>query len=289
MNARRRLLVTTVSAALLGTIAFSGAPSVSQAVERIAYGPHEDQFADLRLPAGAGPYPVAVVIHGGCWSLPYDLEPISELSAALTRAGFATWTIEYRRLGQDGGGWPGTLLDSGAAVDRLRELSASARLDLDRIVLIGHSAGGQLALLTAARPRLAPDHPLRGPNPLPVRGVVSLSGITDLREYALRPGGCNAAAARLAGGSPAEVPERYALASPVELLPLGVPVRLVHGRLDPIVPVEQSLGFEARARAAGDDARAVLVDGAGHFEPIAPTGPAYEAVERAVRELASRP
>jgi pimeloyl-ACP methyl ester carboxylesterase len=119
-----------------------------------------------------------------------------------------------------------------------------------------------------------------------VRGVVSLAGIADLRAYGAGEGSCNAAVPQLMGGSPADVPERYRSGSPVELLPLGVPVRLVQGSRDPIVPVEQATGFEAAARAAGDDARTVLVEGAGHFDVAAPFAPAWREVERAVRSLA---
>jgi acetyl esterase/lipase len=253
--------------------------------QRIPYGSDPLQFGELRLPAGAGPHPVAVVIHGGCWRSEFDLQHVASASAALARAGVATWTIEYRRLGDPGGGWPGTFEDVGRATDHLRTLAERYALDLGRVVLVGHSAGGHLALWTAARHRVPAGSPIHSPDPLPVRGVVSLAGITDLRTFGAAPGGCSAAVAPLLGGTPAEVPARYAAANPVELLPLGVPIHLVHGSLDPIVSVEQSRSFEARARAAGDASRLWLVEGAGHFELVAPRSAAWSHVERAVQSL----
>lgn len=253
---------------------------------RVAYGSDPQQFGELRLPPGPGPHPVAVIVHGGCWRSQFTLEHITPLSAALTRAGTATWTLEYRRVGNPGGGWPGTFQDVARGVDHLRELARTHPLDLSRVVTVGHSAGGHLALWAAARHRLPAESPLFTPDPLPVRGVVPLAAISDLAAYAPGPpGSCNAMVPALLGGTPAEVPARYAQGSPSELLPLGVPVRLVHGARDPIVPLEQSRSYERRARAAGDDARLRAVEGAGHFDVIAPHAPAYRAVEEAVREL----
>ena len=174
---------------------------------RLPYGPDPLQFGELRLPAGPGPHPVAVVIHGGCWLAEYDLGYMSGLAAALAEAGIATWSVEYRRVGDDGGGWPGTFADVAAAADSLRELAGARDLDLTRVVAVGHSAGGHLALWLAARHRLAPDDPLRGQPPLPLAGVVALAGIPDLASYAA-PEGCGAAVAELLGGQPADVPQR---------------------------------------------------------------------------------
>ena len=263
---------------------------VPAAGERIQYGSDPLQFGELRLPSGnGGPYPLAVVIHGGCWQSEYDLRHIANVSAALTRAGIATWTLEYRRIGNPGGGWPGTFEDVARGTDYLRTLAQRYPIDLDRVALVGHSAGGHLALWLAARHNLPRESPLFTADPLRVRGVVSLAGITDLRTYSAGAGNCNQSVAQLLGGSPEAVPDRYAQASPIELLPLGVPQRLIHGALDPIVPVEQSRRFEARARASGDDSRVVLLEGAGHFDVIAPFAPAWKSVEEAVRSLISAP
>jgi acetyl esterase/lipase len=261
---------------------------VPPADHRIRYGSDPLQFGDLRLPPGPGPHPVVVMIHGGCWLSDYDLEHVGNLSAALARAGFATWTLEYRRVGNDGGGWPGTFQDVALGTDYVRTLAQKYPLDSKRVVLMGHSAGGQLALWLAARKRLPEGSPLRSAEPLEVRGVVSLAGIADLRAYAAGKGGCNSAAPQLMGGGPEQVPERYAQVSPIELLPLGVPVRLVHGSLDAIVPLEQSRAYEARAKAAGDDAQLWTQEGVGHFDLVSPRAPSWPEVERAVESLLGR-
>ncbi|MDQ3389039.1 MAG: alpha/beta fold hydrolase [Gemmatimonadota bacterium] len=249
------------------------------------YGSDSLHFGELRLPEGAGPHPVAVILHGGCWGSEYGLGHVANIAAKLAAGGIATWTPEYRRIGNPGGGWPGTFRDVAEATDHLRVIAAEYPLDLDRVVLVGHSAGGQLALWLAARGKLPVDGPLSASDPLPVRGVVSLAGITDLRAYGSGSGSCNAAVHPLLGGSPEEVPVRYAWTSPIEILPLGVPQRLLHGQLDAIVPVEQSERYASAAREAGDDAELWLLAGAGHFDLIAPFAPAWARVESAVRSL----
>jgi acetyl esterase/lipase len=261
---------------------------VAAADHRIAYGEGPLQFGDLRLPAGEGPHPVAVVIHGGCWLSKYDLRHISHLSEALTRAGVATWTIEYRRIGDPGGGWTGTFEDVAAGADRLRAITARFPLDLERVVLVGHSAGGHLALWAAARGGLPAGSAVFGEEPLAVRGVVALAAISDLGTFARGAADCNAAVRPLLGGSPGEVPERYRQASPIERLPLRVPVRLVHGAADPHVPIEQSRAFAAQARAAGDDVELVEIPAAAHFDLIAPWSPAWSTVEGVVLKLVGR-
>lgn len=259
------------------------AQSRPEPAQRIAYGPDPLQFGELRLPEGAGPHPVVVLIHGGCWRSEYDLEHVAPVGAALARAGLAVWTLEYRRIGNAGGGWPGTFDDVSRGTDHLRALAPSHALDLDRVVLAGHSAGGHLALWLAARRATATETPLRA------RGVVSLAGITDLRLYATGSGNCNAAVAELLGGMPDAATEIYARASPMELLPLGVPQHLLHGSADAIVPVEQSIRFAERARSRGDRSTAEILEGAGHFDLIAPFAPAWPRIEAAIRTLAGQP
>ncbi len=218
--------------------------SAPPADARHAYGPAPPQFGDLRLPPGPGPHPVAVVIHGGFWRAAYDLTHIGHLAAALTRAGVATWSLEYRRLGDPGGGWPGTLRDVGAGVDYLRTLAATVPLDLGCVVTVGHSAGGQLAAWAAGRARLPAGSRVATPDPLPLRGVVALAGVLDLpRAWAL--GLSKGVVADFLGGTPATVPDRYAQASPQALLPLGVPQRLLHGTADDTVPFAISAAYQA--------------------------------------------
>lgn len=255
---------------------------VPPGAQRVSYGTDPSQFGELRLPQRKGPYPVVVVIHGGCWYSEYSLSHIANFNASLTRLGIATWSLEYRRIGNPGGGWPGTFVDVARGTDYLRVLARSYPLDLKRVIVIGHSAGGQLALWLAARPRLAKDTPLYSNYPLRLRGIVSLAGITDLRKY--RPN-CGQAVNKLLGGPPEEFPDRYEQTSPVELLPLKVEQRLVHGSLDEIVPVDFSSAYETAARKKGDGVRLTIVAGAGHFDLIAPQSSAWPAVKDAVRSL----
>jgi len=251
----------------------------------LAYGPEAQQFGHLHLPPGPGPFPVAVLIHGGCWLNQYDLHYLANAAGALKAAGIATWSIEYRRVGDPGGGWPGTLLDVGAAVDHLGELAARYPLDLDRVVLVGHSAGGHLALWAAGRSMQAPDSPLAATGALRPRGVVTLAGIADLAHYAAGAGNCNAAAGQLMGGLPAEQPARYRLADPAQRVPLAIPVDLLCGELDTIVPPEQGRRYAALAGAAGDSARVILLPGAGHFDPVAPPSPTWARVLASIQAM----
>jgi len=253
---------------------------------RLPYGPDPLQFGDVRLPVGVGPHPVVVVIHGGFWRAQYSLEHIGHLCAALTAAGFATWNLEYRRLGDPGGGWPNTLLDVARGADYLREVSTRYPLDLNRLLAVGHSAGGHLALWLAARHRLAAENELHLDHPLPLRGAISLAGVSDLTSaWHLRLG--NGVVGELLGGTPHTVPARYAAASPAELLPLGVPQALIHGAKDGNVPFSMSQTYAARARAAGDQATLIPLPGMEHFEPIDPRSEAWPIVLEAVRRLLS--
>jgi acetyl esterase/lipase len=247
----------------------------------IAYGPAPQQVAELRLPNAPGPHPVAVVVHGGCWEAQWGFEHVRALAAALAAEGWATWSLEYRRIGDPGGGWPGTLEDVARGADHLRAVAGAHALDLGRVIAVGHSAGGQLALWLAARHRLPEGSSLRAGRPLPLRGVVALAAITDLRAGA-SAGTCGDAIPRLLGGEPAERDARAREASPIELLPLGVPQRLVCGARDATVPLEQARSYESAARRAGDAVSVEVVEDAGHFELVDPAGPAWPAVRGAV-------
>lgn len=242
---------------------------------RIAYGEAPDQFGDLYIPVGLGGRPVAIVLHGGCWRSEYGSAPLGPLCEALRDIGVAVWSIEYRRLGS-GGGWPNTLLDVAAGAALLRNLAPSYALDLSRIITVGHSAGGHLALWLAAGSRNDQvDLP-------PVSGVVALAALADLAE-ADRLGLCGGAVAELLGGDAAAVPERYRLASPAARLPLGVPQRHIVGAHDSIVPPDYLAAYVAQARAAGDDATLLTLPDAGHFEPVMPQ---HDAAWQAVRASA---
>jgi acetyl esterase/lipase len=242
-----------------------------------SYGPDRSQRADLHLPAGPGPYRLMVVIHGGSWQARFGRVVMRGLAGDLVRRGWAVWNIEYRRVG-NGGGWPQTFADVAAAIDYLPELDAP--LDLDQVSVLGHSAGGHLALWAASRSRLAAHAPgsLQSAPRVHLRRVISQAGVCDLAgAYRRWHGG---AVLALMGGTPEVLPDRYAAADPVMLAPAEVPVLLVHGTSDETVSVELSRSYERAARAAGGEVELVEIEGpAGrHRAHIDPRGSAWAAV-----------
>jgi acetyl esterase/lipase len=266
----------------------------------LRYGPGADQVADLRFGMGqAGRAPVLILLlHGGFWRAAYDRAHLGPLAAALAAENFVVCTPEYRRTGQPGGGWPGTFDDVAAAVDRLPELVRSAMPVAGRpavpvagagwrVIVAGHSAGGHLALWSAGRHRLGPDCPWHGAGGFDagVAGVVALAPVSDLAAC-YRAGLDGDAAGALLGGGPGEQPERYAVTDPARLVPLGVPVRIVHGTADDRVPFAMSRSFAERAQAAGDDAELAELAGGGHFDVIDPLSAAWPTVLGAFRSVA---
>jgi acetyl esterase/lipase len=226
------------------------------------YGPHASQCADLYLPVGPGPHPVMILIHGGSWQKRYGRIFTRGLAGDLRRRGWAVWNIEYRRVGA-GGGWPTTFADVAAAIDHLAALEEE-RLDLGRVTFLGHSAGGHLALWAAGRPNLPAGAPgaLDGPPRVRPRRVISQAGVADLM-----------------GGAPDQVPERYAVGDPIRLLPLDMPVLIVHGVNDETVSIEISRGYAEAARAAGSEVELVEIQGdAGHRAHLDPRGESWAAV-----------
>jgi acetyl esterase/lipase len=244
---------------------------------RIPYGAHASQFGDLRLPPGPGPHKVAVLVHGGFWRAQYDLAHLGHLAAALTAIGFATWNVEYRRVGEQSGGWPNTFLDVARACDHVRELAARLPLDLTRVMAVGHSAGGHLAVWLAARWRIPAGDSLHTADPLRLAGAVSLAGAIDLRRVS-QLGLSNGAVYGLMGGSAASLPDRYRTASPPDLLPLAVSQVLVHGTDDEEVPYDLSRDYAERARARGDHVELVTLPGEGHFALIDPESQVWPTI-----------
>ncbi|MFN8573726.1 MAG: alpha/beta hydrolase [Gemmatimonadaceae bacterium] len=255
---------------------------------RLAYGSDSSQVGELRVPTGAGPHPVAVLVHGGCFKAAYATRrDLAAMGDALKAVGIATWNVEYRRLDQPGGGWPGTYVDVATAIDHLRVLAREYPLDLSRVVLVGHSAGGHLALWAAGRARVPLASALHTPEPLPVRGVLDLAGSVDLTDSIARYERLcqDAVITRLMDGSPSTVPEHYASASPRALLPLGVPQVILIGEFEAHVPRPLAEAYVRAATQAGDSARLLIVPGAGHFEIASPRTSAWPTVLSAIQTL----
>lgn len=250
----------------------------------IAYGSAPQQFGHLRLPKGSGPHRVVVFIHGGCYRSEYSIAHAGALEQALADLGYAVWSIEYRRVGDAGGGWPGTFQDVGAAVDHLREVARRFPIDLTRVVVSGHSAGGNLALWLAGRSRIPRDSPLYVANPLQIGGVLALAPAGDLADLHAK-NGCGGMVDALMGGSPEAVPDRYRAASQIELLPHGVPQVLIIGGRDASF-AEFGRSHHALALARGEGRiRAVEIADAGHFDVVAPISGAWPTVTRALADL----
>ena len=242
----------------------------------IAYGNHPDQVANLHLPAlDGGPWPCVALFHGGFWRTGWDRTPMTALAADLARRGIAAWNVEYRRVGEEGGGWPGTFADVAAAIDRLAEVE---EVDARRVATCGHSAGGHLALWLAGRHRLPAGAIGAGPRVRPVAAIAQ-AGVCDL-ERAWRDDLGRSAVEGLLGAFPGDG-DRYATTSPAALAPLGVPQLLVHGTDDDIVPISQSRDHAARDPLA----ELVELDGADHFDVIDVDHAAWGAVTDRLQSL----
>lgn len=255
----------------------------------IAYGAAPQQQGELFLPAGAGPHPVVILIHGGCWlaELPGP-ELMDYIALALERRGHAVWNIGYRRLGEAGGGYPGTFLDVASAIDALRGLAPANGLDLKRVVVVGHSAGGQLALWAAARAHLPRSSALYRGDPLRLHGAVSLAGIDDLEAYRTHgPAACGGPQTidRLVGPATGAHRRVYADTSPARLLPIGISYAVISGDADEIVPRTFGEAFATKARAMHDTVREVEIPSAGHFDLIDPQSAAWPRIAAEIDAL----
>jgi acetyl esterase/lipase len=248
------------------------------------YGSELLQFGELHLPDKTGPHPLVILIHGGYWRSRYGLDLMTGLAEDLAVRGIAAWNIEYRRMGDPGGGWPGTFLDVALAADYLRTIAPAHDLDLRRVIPIGHSAGGHLAFWLAARPHIVQISPLANDNPLALAGAISLAGVVDL-ELAWRLKLSNGAVIDLLGGGFDEVAERYLAASPAALLPLGIPQVLIHGTADDSVPLQMSLAYLAKAQAAQDVVKLIELEGVDHFALIDPASDAWAVTMEELQKL----
>lgn len=243
----------------------------------LRYGEHPDHVVDVRLaPPGAGPRPLVIFVHGGFWRAEYDRAHTGPLAADLAARGWPVATVEFRRTGQDGGGWPGTFEDLPAAVAAARRIDTTGLLPpgaTDRPILAGHSAGGQLALWYAATQARGGD----------LRGVLALAPVADLAE-AYRLNLDDGAVAALLGGGPERWPDRYAATDPVVLAPPAVPVTVLHGTKDQQVPIALSRAYVA---AVGDRAHLIELPGVEHFGLIDPESVAWPAVIQTLKLISN--
>jgi acetyl esterase/lipase len=254
-----------------------------------AYGSAPSQYAELFLPVGKGPFPVAVLVHGGCWTREFGgITQLRNVAGALAARGIAAWNVEYRRVDEAGGGYPGTYQDMNAALALLSQQAGHYPLDLKRLVAVGHSAGGQLVQWMAGRARIPAGSPLYQPDPLQIRRVVSLGGLADLRrEQDLIKSSCGREIGQLTGAPSDARPDVFADTNAGDLLPNGSHTILVTGELDRVSPPRVARDFAARARAAGDAAEVVILPGASHYDEVAATSSSWplvlEAIESALR------
>jgi acetyl esterase/lipase len=252
--------------------------------EKHAYGDDPLQFGELTLPDGDGPHPVVVFIHGGCWLAEYDLPHTHSLARALADEGFAVWNLEYRRVGDEGGGWPGTFEDIANGADQLRKLAKEHPLDLTRVVAMGHSAGGHLALWLAARPKLPEGSELHSADPLKLVGVVALTPAPELDDLHERKV-CGHVIDKLMGGGPEQVPDRYRQGNPSQLAPLGVPQKLIVGKYDESWAWAGELYAKTAREARDEQVEVIVAPESGHFEVINPKSSTWPLVVDAVKAL----
>jgi acetyl esterase/lipase len=256
---------------------------------KVTYGAHADQYAELWLPESPSTsLPVVILIHGGCWraDLPGP-ELVAFLSQAIAQRGVAVWSVTYRRVGtkaENFSPYPDTFLDVAAAADKLREIAPRYKLDLNRVVTTGHSAGGHLALWLAARPKIANTSPLYSATPLPIKASVGIAALADL-QYAKSASAhaCGADTVDLLINTKERKDAAYLDTSVTPLLPLGLPQTLISGVYDGIVAPAHALRYRERAKAKGETVTLLTLDDSGHFELIAPwTAPGARVVESVV-------
>lgn len=257
----------------------------------IKYGMDSLQFGELRLPEGRGPFPVAIVIHGGCWVARFaSVRNSAPLADALRDAGIATWNIEYRRSDHPGGGWPGTFTDAAEAAEHLRVIARDHPIDLTRVITIGHSAGGHLAVWLAGAAKVPSMSPIHRKEPITLRGAIALAGIVDLADFrTYSANSCGSVIDPLMGGTPEQHPDRYRAASPIALFPLPIPQVQIVGSLDRVMPERARNAHLAAADSTKSPMELVVLEGMGHHEPMSPRTPAFREILQHARRLLAAP
>jgi acetyl esterase/lipase len=254
---------------------FAGSGSVRVVVERFAYGDGGMQYGLFRL-AEEPSRGTVILIHGGFWrGTPDSFDGPTPLAEALVARGWSVWQIEYRQV-PNGGGWPGTLDDTAAGIEHLAVVASSLDVDLGPIITVGHSAGGHLAVWALSRPGAV----------LALAGAVSLAGVLNLLLGEQESIGDGAVVGFL-GGSSTDHPERYGAADPIARIERRLPVRIVHGSRDDVVPMNQSDTYVTAARDAGQDATVTVVDG-DHMAVIDPLHPAFDELHAALEEILTK-
>ena len=257
---------------------------------RLKYGSGDLNFGDLYLPnVDAGQHvPLVMFVHGGWWKNAFGLEYCGHLCGALRGIGIGAWSVEYRRVGDSGGGWPGTFQDVAAGFDFIRTLADSYPIDLQKVVVAGHSAGGHLAMWLAGRPNIPESSPLHGPAPaLSVHGVVSLAGAVDLRLTIDLAGYFTFAhdkheVKNFMGGLPEDVPDRYAAGDPGMLLPIAAPQWLLQGTEDDQIPPDLPRRWAENGKRMGDPVTVTKIAGADHFDVVDPQSKSWPQVKAAI-------
>jgi acetyl esterase/lipase len=263
---------------------------IPTADHRIAYGPDLSQFGDLWLPEirGASLLPVMIFFHGGWWKSAYDLGYAGHLCQALKKEGIASWSVEYRRVGETGGSWPTTFQDAATGFDYISTLAKKFPLDLSKVIVAGHSAGGHLAFWVAGRHHIDPHSEIYEPRPqVPLRGALSLAGAVDLRLTIDLSGFFTFAHDRqevyaLMGGGPTDVPNRYRGGNPGDLLPFNVPQVLIQGTEDDQIPPDLPSRWAQTSHRLGDTVTVEMLPGASHFDVVDPESLAWSTVRNAI-------
>jgi acetyl esterase/lipase len=257
-----------------------------QPSEHIAYGRAPSQYVELFEPRGNGPFPVVLLVHGGCWIKQFGgIVQMRNVAGALAAQGIAVWNVEYRRVDEQGGGYPGTFQDMIDAVDLLIVKAAQHNLDTTRIVAMGHSAGGHLVQWLASRARLPPSSPLYKPDPFPVREVIALGSIGDLRNRVDGRGQvCGIDVMQLTGKPSAARPDIYSDTSPAEMLPNRSHTVLINGALDTVSPPDTAFAYASRAQTANDAVETLILPNASHYDEVSAESPAFTLILPVIRK-----